>query len=100
MTEKELLAIVHSLNTFRHYISGFQNFVRTDHATIKYLMNKPDVNARTIRWLLLLQQFDLTIIDKSGKENVVAASNLGFETIEVKDSSKVIDLIKEKISEV
>ena len=35
------------------------------------------------------------------KENVeAAASNLGFETIEVKDSSKVIDLIKEKISEV
>lgn len=34
------------------------------------------------------------------KDNVVAASNLGFETIEVKDSSKVIDLIKEKISEV
>ena len=33
-------------------------------------------------------------------DNVVAASNLGFETIEVKDSSKVIDLIKEKISEV
>ena len=34
------------------------------------------------------------------KDNVVAACNLGFETIEVKDSSKVIDLIKEKISEV
>ena len=35
-------------------------------------MNNPDVNARIIRWLLLLQQFDLTIIDKPGKENVVA----------------------------
>ena len=34
------------------------------------------------------------------KDNVVTASNLGFETIEVKNSSKVIDLIKEKISEV
>lgn len=34
------------------------------------------------------------------KDSVVAACNLGFETIEVKDSSKVIDLIKEKISEV
>lgn len=34
------------------------------------------------------------------KDNVVSACNLGFETIEVKDSSKVIDLIKEKISEV
>lgn len=43
-----------------------------DHATIKYLVNKLDVNARTIRWLLLLQQFHITIVDKHGKENVVA----------------------------
>ena len=35
-------------------------------------MNKPTVNARIIRWLLLLQQFDLTIVDEPGKENVVA----------------------------
>lgn len=35
-------------------------------------MNKPHVNAQIIRWLLLLQQFDLTIVDKSDKENVVA----------------------------
>ena len=34
-------------------------------------MNKPDVNAHIIRWLLLLQQFDLAIVDKRGKENVV-----------------------------
>eukprot|EP00253_Pinus_taeda_P029173 PITA_29173 len=34
-------------------------------------MNKPDVNACIIRWLLLLQQFDLTIVDKPCKENVV-----------------------------
>ena len=42
--------------------------MHADHA----LMNKLDVNARIIRWLLLLQQFDLTIVDKPGKENVVA----------------------------
>jgi len=35
-------------------------------------MNKSDVNAHIIRWLLLLQQFDLAIVDKLGKENVVA----------------------------
>ena len=35
-------------------------------------MKKPNVNARIIRWLLLLQQFYLTIVDKPGKENVVA----------------------------
>ena len=72
MTEKELLAIVHSLNKFRHYITSYQTFVHTDHAAIKYLMNKLDVNTRIIRWLFLLQQFVLTIVDKPGKENVVA----------------------------
>ena len=72
VTEKELLAVVHSLNKFRHYITYYQTFVHTDHVAIKYLMNKPDVNARIIRWFLLLQQFDLTIVDKSGKENFVA----------------------------
>eukprot|EP00253_Pinus_taeda_P020004 PITA_20004 len=72
VTEKEFLAMVHSLNKFRHYITGYQKFVQTDHAAIRYLMNKPDVNARIIIWLLLLHQFDLTIVDKAGKENVVA----------------------------
>ena len=62
---------MHSLNKFRHYITDYQTFVHTDHVAIKYLMNKPDVNARIIRWFLLLQLFDLTIVDKPGKENVV-----------------------------
>jgi len=54
VTEKELMAIVHSLNKFRHYITCYQTFVHTDHAATKYLMNKPDVNTHIIRWLLLL----------------------------------------------
>lgn len=62
---------MHSLNKFRHYIIGYQAFVHTDHDEIKYLMNKSDLNARIIIWLLLLQQFDLTIVDRPGKENVV-----------------------------
>jgi len=54
VTEKEFLVVVHSLDKFRHYITGYQTFVHTDHAAIGYLMNKPNVNARIIRWLLLL----------------------------------------------
>lgn len=71
MTKKELLDVVHSLNKFRHYITSYQAFIHTDHAAIKYLINKPNVSAWIIRWLLLLQQFDLTIIDKPSKENFV-----------------------------
>jgi len=82
MNEKEFLAVVHSLNKFKHYITCYQTFVDTDHAGIKYLMNKPDVNASIISWLLLLQYFHSTIIDKPGKENVVAyfLSRLNFPT--------------------
>ncbi len=57
-----------------------------------------------IRKLNQIQKYDLKASEclflDDRKDNVVVASNLGFETIEVKDSSKVIDLIKEKISEV
>jgi hypothetical protein len=35
-------------------------------------VNKPDINGRMIIWILLLQQFDLTILDKPRKQNVVA----------------------------
>lgn len=53
---------------------------------------------------ILLKKYDLKASEclflDDRKDNVFAAKQLGFETIEVKDSSKVIDLIKEKISEV
>lgn len=55
VTVKELLVVVHFLNKFRHYITGYQTLVHTDHASIKYLMNKTGSNAMLTRWMLLLQ---------------------------------------------
>eukprot|EP00253_Pinus_taeda_P018125 PITA_18125 len=72
VTEKEFLAVIYAINKFRHYITGYTTFVHTDHSAIKYLMNKSVTNARVTRWLLLLQEFDITIVDRPRKENIVA----------------------------
>ena len=70
-TEKEMLAIVFACEKFRPYILGSHVIVHTDHAAIKYLMSKREAKPRLIRWVLLLQEFDLEIMDKKGCDNVI-----------------------------
>lgn len=73
-TEKELLAIVFALDKFRSYLIGSKIIIFTNHSALKYLLPKKDAKPRLIRWILLLQEFDLEIHDKKGVENVVANS--------------------------
>ena len=70
-TEKELLTVVHALDKFRAYFLGAEIIIFTDHSALKYLLTKQKVKARLIRWVLLLQEFNLQIRDKKRVENVV-----------------------------
>ena len=70
-TEKELLAVVYALDKFHAYLIGSDIIIFTDHSALKYLLTKQNAKARLIRWVLLLQEFNLQIRDKKGVENVV-----------------------------
>ena len=64
--------MVFSFEKFRPYILGSLVIIHTDHAAIRYLMAKKDAKPRLIRWVLLLQEFDLEIKDNKGSDNVIA----------------------------
>ena len=88
-TEKEFLVIVFTFNKFRPYLIGNKVIVFTDNSVIKYLMTKKDSKPRLIRWVLLLQEFDVEIKDKKGSVNMVAnqLSRLEIKKKKVEKSS-------------
>ncbi|GJT29221.1 reverse transcriptase domain-containing protein [Tanacetum coccineum] len=56
----------------RSYLIMNKSIVHTDHSALKYLFAKKDAQARLLRWVLLLQEFDFKVIDTKGAENSAA----------------------------
>ena len=81
VTEKELLSIVFAMEKFHPYLMGVKVTFHMDHAALLYLMRKKDSKACLMRWLQLLQEFDIDIQDRKGSENQVTdrLSNLEEE---------------------
>ena len=55
ITEKELLAVVYTMDKFLSYLVGSKVIVYTDHLTLKDLLTKNNAKPRLIGWILLLQ---------------------------------------------
>jgi hypothetical protein len=65
-TKWEGLVMIYALHKFRHYLLGSHFKFFTDHSTLKYLVNKPVLEGRICRWLLLFEEFSFEVIIKKG----------------------------------
>ncbi|GKD63473.1 reverse transcriptase domain-containing protein [Tanacetum coccineum] len=90
VTEKELMAIVFAFDKFRYRILS-KTIVYTDHLALRHLFKKQDDNPCFIRWILILQEYDIKIKDKKGTENVVADHLSRIENDETSDDNEVDD---------
>lgn len=72
VTRKELLAVVKAVQHFQPYLLGRHFTVRTDHASLKWLMNFKNPEGQTARWLEVLQQFDFTVQYRAGNKHANA----------------------------
>ncbi len=70
--EKELLAIVHALKTWRVYLDGRRTRLITDHASLRFLDTQKTLTPKQARWKEALASYDMDIQYRPGHTNVVA----------------------------
>jgi hypothetical protein len=68
----ELVAIVHALKIWRHYLLGSSCNIYTNHKSLKYIFTQSELNMHQRRWLELIKDYDLEVHYHPGKANVVA----------------------------
>ncbi|GBN37648.1 Retrovirus-related Pol polyprotein from transposon 297, partial [Araneus ventricosus] len=66
VTRKELLAIVKSIEHFHHYLYGRKFLLRTDHASLRWLLNFKEPEGQIARWIQRLQEYDFEIQHRKG----------------------------------
>ena len=69
--EKECLAIVDALRTWRHYVEGSKGVVFTDHASLQHFETQPTLTRRQARWAEILAAYDVDIKYAPGKTNIL-----------------------------
>ena len=67
--DKEMLAIIHALEEWRHFLEGARHLVEiwTDYKNLEYFMTAKKLNCRQARWSLYLACFDFKLTHRPGR---------------------------------
>jgi len=69
--DKDLYALVRSLQTWEHYVVSKEFVIHSDHESFKYLNGQHKLNKRHAKWMECLKQFPCVIKYMKEKSNVV-----------------------------
>lgn len=85
VTRKELLALVYFVKYFRHYLYGRRFTARTDHGSLRWLMNFKNPEGQVARWLEVLSAFDMAIEHRPGRlhSNADGLSRIPYDSTKV-----------------
>ncbi|KAK9702317.1 RNase H-like domain found in reverse transcriptase [Popillia japonica] len=74
IVEKEMLAIVFSLEKLKYYLAGNKFELQTDNIALTHMTKSRFTNSRLYRWSILIQEYDFNITHRRGTNNITADS--------------------------
>ena len=70
--DKELYALVQTLETWQHYLWPKEFVIHSDHESLKHIRSRGKLNRRHAKWVEFIEYFPYVIKHKKGKENIIA----------------------------
>jgi len=70
--DKELYALVRTLETWQHYLWPKEFVIHSDHESLKHLKGQGKLSRRHAKWVEFIETIPYVIKYKQGKENIVA----------------------------
>jgi hypothetical protein len=69
--EKEALALLTAVRAFSIYFGSAKTIVFSDHSPLQFLNKMAPHNQKLLRWCLELQQYNLEVRHRAGRENLL-----------------------------
>ena len=67
--DKELLALVRTLETWQHYLWPKEFVIHSDHESLKHIRSQAKLNRRHAKWVEFIESFPYVIKHKKGKKH-------------------------------